>query len=106
MTIFGNTIKEWIIAIVGATLLTVYSAVINTYVLMCIWEWFISIPFGLNTISFKTAMCICIVVGFLTSNGWKYIPTEEIFKYFRHTIFSPLVTLGICYLIHILYING
>ena len=105
MTIFGNTIKEWIIAIVLAILLAVYCVVINAYVFMCIWEWFVSIPFGIDTIAYKTAFCICTMVGFLTSR-WTHIPTEKLFKYFSYIITSPLVTLSICYLVQRFYING
>ena len=105
MTIMGNTIGEWLIALGIAIPLMIYSRLTISYVFMCMWEWFISIPFGLDTIAFKTAMCICLVVGFLNSR-WTYMPTEEVFKYLRYTIVSPLITLTMAYLIHIIYING
>lgn len=102
----GDKIKEWCLVIGIAIPIMIYTTVTSTYVFMCIWEWFISIPFGLETISFKTALCISLVVGYLTSNGWTHIPEEGLGSYFRHTFFSPIVTLVVCYLLQALYINA
>ena len=101
----NDKVKDWCTALGLSIPITVYAVIMNSYVFMCIWEWFISIPFGLSLITYKTALCICTVVSFLTS-GWTHIPSEAVFGYLRHIVVSPIVTLVMCYLVQALYVNG
>lgn len=54
--------------LIGASALTVVSAVINGYVVSTLWQWFVANTFHLQTITASQAFGLGLVVVYITSH--------------------------------------
>ena len=77
------------------------------FVLMKLWEYFISPTFNLAEISFLQALGLSLVIGFVTSKiDWApYADTitfeKLLIKMIAHSVTTPFLTLVLGYLVHI-----
>lgn len=86
-------------------ILAVISSIWRGYVLSVIWRWFMVAAFGVPQLGIATAIGLSLIVSFLTDKVDRHTNEkswgELLAEGFASTLLSPLLTLGIAWVVHL-----
>lgn len=69
----GGVVSHWLFLFVGMLV----SGVFRAFVLMSLWNWFVTVAFHVSDISFWNVYGISLVIGMFTTDSSKYLHNEQ-----------------------------
>jgi hypothetical protein len=107
-----------IVMLCVAALFIGYSVAAWAFVVMKYWVWFLTMPFGIQAITYSQSVAVSMLIGLVAIRCWN--PTNEFFASLKYdpenldpykwhkistTILSPWIVLGVAWLVKCWFIS-
>ena len=86
--------------LIGALGMIVVTSILNGFVLVKLWGWFVVPAFGLPTLSIPVAIGISLIIKYLTIHRSKTAEDVDMWEAYKFAISFPIMTLIIGWIIH------